>query len=98
MRVEPFIQDTFNKYLSEEEDEILFTFHQRYGNTDSFNANVNIGIRKICMDMGMTNKEDFYCLNLITPENIGMTSLISNCMSSLIGEHRSSNFFVSAEV
>ena len=61
MRVEPFIQDTFNKYLSEEEDEILFTFHQRYGNTDSFNANVNIGIRKICMDMGMTNKEDFYC-------------------------------------
>ena len=62
MRVEPFIQDTFNKYLSEEEDEILFTFHQRYGNTDSFNANVNIGIRKICMDMGMTNKEDFYCL------------------------------------
>ena len=61
MRVEPFIQDTFNKYLSEEEDEFLFTFHQRYGNTDSFNANVNIGIRKICMDMGMTNKEDFYC-------------------------------------
>jgi integrase len=61
MRVEPFIQDTFNKYLSEEEDEFLFTFHQRYGSTDSFNANVNIGIRKICMDMGMTNKEDYYC-------------------------------------
>ena len=62
MRVEPFIQDTFNKYLSEEEDEILFTFHQRYGNTDSFNANGNIVICKICMDMGMTNKEVFYCL------------------------------------
>ena len=60
MRVEPFIQPTFDKYLSDENDEYLFNFHKRYSNPDSFNANVNIGIRKICADMGM-KKEDYYC-------------------------------------
>lgn len=60
MRVEPFIQDTFNKYLADENDEYLFVFHSRYRDSDSFNAGVNIGIRKICMDMGM-KKEQFYC-------------------------------------
>ena len=60
MRVEPFIQPTFDKYLSDENDEYLFKFHKRYSNPDSFNANVNIGIRKICADMGM-KKEDYYC-------------------------------------
>lgn len=60
MRVEPFIQSTFDKYLSDGRDEYLFNFHQRYSNSDSFNANVNIGIRKICMDMGM-KKDDYYC-------------------------------------
>ena len=57
MRVEPFIQATFDKYLSDDNDEYLFKFHKRYSNPDSFNANVNIGIRKICADMGM-KKED----------------------------------------
>lgn len=61
MRVEPFIQATFDKYLSDDPNEdYLFNFHQRYSNSDSFNANVNIGIRKICSDMGM-KKEDYYC-------------------------------------
>lgn len=61
MRIEPFIQSTFEKYLSDDKDEpYLFNFHQRYSNSDSFNANVNIGIRKICQDMGM-EKEDCYC-------------------------------------
>lgn len=61
MRVEPFIQSTFDKYLStDENEEYLFNFHKRYSNSDSFNANVNIGIRKICLDMGMS-KEDCYC-------------------------------------
>lgn len=61
MRIEPFIQDTFNKYLSRDKnDEYLFVFHSRYRDYDSFNANVNIGIRKICQDMGMA-KEDYYC-------------------------------------
>ena len=60
MRVEPFIQSTFDKYLSDDNDIYLFNFHQRYSNSDSFNANVNIGIRKICADMGM-KKENYYC-------------------------------------
>ena len=61
MRVEPFIQSTFDKYLSHDEnEEYLFNFHKRYSNSDSFNANVNNGIRKICADMGM-KKEDYYC-------------------------------------
>ncbi|MEF3427060.1 tyrosine-type recombinase/integrase [Bacteroides cellulosilyticus] len=61
MRVEPFILSTFEKYLSKDsKDEYLFNFHQRYSNSDSFNANINIGIRKICEDMGMA-KEDKYC-------------------------------------
>lgn len=61
MRIEPFIQDTFNKYLSKDEnDEYLFVFHSRYRDYDSFNANVNGGIRKICKAMGMA-KEDCYC-------------------------------------
>lgn len=61
MRVEPFIQSTFDKYLSNDKnEEYLFNFHKRYSNSDSFNANVNNGIRKICADMGM-KKEDYYC-------------------------------------
>ena len=61
MRVEPFIQPVFDKYLAPEEDEFLFTFHKRYCDGDSFCANVNNGIKKICADMKM-NKEDYYCV------------------------------------
>ena len=61
MRIEPFIKSTFEKYLSTDpKEEYLFNFHSRYSNSDSFNANVNIGIRKICEDIGM-KKEDQYC-------------------------------------
>ncbi len=61
MRVEPFIQPTFDKYLSKDSKEpYLFNFHQRHSTSDSFCANINIGIRAICRDMGM-KKEDFYC-------------------------------------
>lgn len=60
MRVEPFIQSVFEKYFAPDEDEYLFSFHTRYCDYDSFRANVNAGIRKICKWMGMT-KEDYYC-------------------------------------
>ena len=59
MRVEPFIRPIFDKYLSGEDDEYLFFFHSRYCDCDSFNANVNHGIRRICKHMGM-DREDFY--------------------------------------
>lgn len=61
MRVEPFIRSTFNKYLAPEDDEYLFAFHKRYCDSDSFSANVNNGIKKICKDMGIP-KEDYYCV------------------------------------
>lgn len=61
MRVEPFIQPIFDKYLAPEDDEYLFNFHLRYCDWDSFCANVNNGIRKICQDMGMP-KEKHYCV------------------------------------
>lgn len=58
IRIEPFIQDTFNKYLSTDQtDEYLFNFHSRYSNSDSFNANINMGIRRICQDMGRSKEE-----------------------------------------
>ena len=61
MRIEPFIKPVFDKYLADEEDEYLFNFHLRYCDSDSFSANVNNGIKKICKDMGM-KKEDYYCV------------------------------------
>lgn len=61
MRVEPFILPVFEKYLAEDNDEFLFNFHNRYCDSDSFSANVNNGIKKICKDMGM-EKEIYYCV------------------------------------
>lgn len=61
MRVEPFIRPVFEKYLAPEDDEYLFNFHVRYCDSDSFSANVNNGIKKICADMGM-KKEEYYCV------------------------------------
>ena len=61
IRVEPFIQPIFDKYLADKEDEYLFNFHVRYCDSDSFSANVNSGIKKICADMGMT-RDSYYCV------------------------------------
>lgn len=61
MRVEPFIRPVFEKYLAPEDDEYLFNFHVRYCDSDSFSANVNNGIKKICADMGI-GKEASYCV------------------------------------
>lgn len=61
MRVEPFIRPVSEKYLAPEDDEYLFNFHVRYCDSDSFSANVNNGIKKICADMGMA-KEAYYCV------------------------------------
>ena len=61
MRVEPFIQPIFDKYLADEDDEYLFNFHKRYCDSSSFGSNVNNGIQKICKDMGL-EKDDYYCV------------------------------------
>lgn len=61
MRVPELILPLFKKYASGKDDEYLFDFHERHTTSDSFSANVNIGIKKICESMGMA-KEDWYCV------------------------------------
>lgn len=60
MRVEPFIQPVFDKYLADDDDEFLFNFHLRYCDSDSFSANVNNGIRKICKDNALVASDRLY--------------------------------------
>ncbi len=48
IRVPNIIHDIIEKYLDKTDSPYLFNFHQRLSSYDSFNANVNIGIRQIC--------------------------------------------------
>lgn len=59
MRVEPFIMPTFEKYLDKTDSPYLLTFHNRYCDFDSFCANANTGIKKICADMGIPAEERY---------------------------------------
>lgn len=59
MRVPEIVKPLFEKYAST--DEWLFNFHARHTSSDSFSANVNIGIRKICESMGIP-KSEWYCV------------------------------------
>lgn len=61
MRVPEIVKPLFEKYASAPDDEMLFNFHERHTTSDSFSANVNIGIRKICESMGMP-KDEWYCV------------------------------------
>lgn len=60
MRVPEIVKPLFDKYAAAEDDEYLLDFHSRHSSNDSFCANVNCGIRKICESMGMA-REDRYC-------------------------------------
>lgn len=59
MRVPAIIQPVFEKYLDTTENEHLFNFYQRMGNSDSFNANANSGIKQLCKAIGLP-KEKWY--------------------------------------
>ena len=59
MRVEPILLPLFEKYKADENDPYLFNFHLRMTTSDSFNANVNTGLRKLCESMGMPKDEWF---------------------------------------
>ena len=48
IRVPNILQPVFEKYLDKTSSPFLFNFHSRLSSYDSFNANVNIGIRQIC--------------------------------------------------
>lgn len=61
MRVPEILLPLFEKYQASPADEHLFCFHERHTTSDSFGANVNIGIRKICESMGIA-KAEWYCV------------------------------------
>lgn len=58
IRIPSVLQPVFDKYLSSSEDEYLLDFHKRYSTEDSFNANINVGIRNVCKH----NNIDSYCV------------------------------------
>lgn len=57
IRVEPFIRPLIEKYLAGEDDPHLLNFAGRFSSADSFNANVNSGIKQICRSMGMPREQ-----------------------------------------
>ena len=59
MRIEPIIQPLVEKYLAGADDPYLLNFHKRFSSSDSFNANVNNGIKQLCRSMGIP-KERWY--------------------------------------
>lgn len=61
MRVPDIIKPLFEKYASAPDSKWLFNFQDRHSTSDSFSANVNIGIKKICESMGL-DKSAWYCV------------------------------------
>lgn len=59
IRIEPIIQPLIEKYLADDDDPYLLNFHKRFSSSDSFNANVNSGIKQLCESMGIP-KERWY--------------------------------------
>ena len=59
IRVPPIIMPLMERYRAADGDKHLFCFSTRHTTSDSFNANVNTGIKKICESMGMP-KEEWY--------------------------------------
>lgn len=53
MRIPPILSDVVAKHSAPDDDPFLFGFHRRMTTLDSFVANVNVGIRRICEAMGM---------------------------------------------
>lgn len=61
VRVPEFIKPTFEKYLSTDDDSPwLFRFHERLSTSDSFCANVNVGIRQIWEKVGTDFRASLY--------------------------------------
>ena len=60
IRVPDIVKPIVEKYLDTSNSEYLFNFHSRHSSQDSFNANVNIGIRQICEKVLNMKHEDAY--------------------------------------
>lgn len=61
MRVPSILLPLFDKYATGDDDPYLFSFHERYRNSDSLGSNANSGIKKICESIGITG-DDRYCV------------------------------------
>lgn len=61
IRVEPVIAELIEKYRASDDDPYLLNFHNRFSTADSFNANVNTGIKQMCESLGIP-KEKWYCV------------------------------------
>lgn len=59
MRVPPILLPLFEKYQDNTNSEYLFNFHHRLTTSDSFNANVNSGLKQLCKLMEMP-KDEWY--------------------------------------
>lgn len=62
MRVPEVIKPLFDKYGAGDHTDRLFRFCDRFSTSDSFCANVNTGIKKICEGMGMDDPKTRYCV------------------------------------
>lgn len=61
IRVEPIMQELIEKYKAKKSDPFLLNFHERFSTPDSFNANVNSGIKQMCESLKIP-KEKWYCV------------------------------------
>ena len=62
IKVPTILQPIVEKYLDKTDSEYLFNFHKRMVDFDSFNANVNIGIRQICEKSLSMPHNEAYCV------------------------------------
>lgn len=60
VKVPPLLIPVFEKYRNGKDTEYLFNFHDRLCDSDSFNANVNRGIKQLCKEMQLP-KDQWYC-------------------------------------
>ena len=60
IRVPSILQPIINKYLDKTDSEYLLNFYKRLSSYDSFNANVNTGIRQICEKVLNMNHDEAY--------------------------------------
>lgn len=62
IRVPDILYPTMEKYMDKTDSPYLFNFHKRLSSYDSFNANVNIGIRQICEKvLGIEHGKSYCC-------------------------------------
>ena len=59
MRVPSILLPLYDKYATADDDEFLFSFHNRYRSSDSLGCNANSGIKKICENIGITGNDRY---------------------------------------